>query len=69
MMTKLTDAISNIAYVLDCLMVYRDIVSKGCCNDCESARSYSCEYLPSPGQLVRYNCPYYKKKVGNDEND
>lgn len=48
------------AYMLDALRAYREIIDSGCCNDCGSKKD--CEYAPKPGQLVRYNCPFYKRK-------
>ena len=58
-MSRLDDAISNVAYILDTLMVYRNIVDSGDCNRC--GRKKNCEYAPKAGQLVRYNCPFYKR--------
>ena len=60
-MSRLDDAISEIAYVLDTLMAYRQIVQSGDCNSC--AESKKCEYAPELGELVRYNCPFYKGRV------
>ena len=57
-MSRLDDAISEIAYVLDTLMAYRQIVQLGNCNSC--AESKNCKYAPKLGELVRYNCPFYK---------
>lgn len=61
-MSRLDDAIADVAYILDTLMAYRNIVQSGCCNSCESARK--CKYTPKLGQLVRYNCPFYEQKEG-----
>lgn len=58
-MNRLDDTIASVAYILDTLMVYRNIVETGCCNDCMLAKS--CKYLPEPGQMVRYNCPFYER--------
>lgn len=58
-MNRLDDAISNVAYILDTLMAYRNIVDSGDCNRC--GKQKTCEYAPKPGQLVRYNCPFYKR--------
>ena len=59
-MSRLDDAISDVAYILDSLMAYRKIVETGCCNDCESVRV--CGYKPDYGKLVRYNCPFYVRR-------
>lgn len=56
---RLDGAIADVAYILDSLMAYRNIVQTGCCNDC--AISGKCKYCPKPGQMVRYNCPHYMK--------
>ena len=61
-MNRLDDAISNVAYILDTLMAYRNIVDSGDCNRC--GKQKTCEYVPKPGQLVRYNCPFYKRVEG-----
>ena len=59
-MTKLDDSITNIGYILDCLVAYRTIVESGCCNGCSKKKK--CEYAPMPGRLVRYNCPFYEEE-------
>lgn len=60
-MSRLDDAISETAYVLDVLMTYRRIAQSGDCNSC--AVSKKCKYAPKLGELVRYNCPFYKRRV------
>ena len=61
-MSRLDDAISDVAYILDTLMAYRNIVDSGDCNRC--GKKKTCEFVPKPGQLVRYNCPFYKRMEG-----
>ena len=51
-MSRLDDTISDIAYILDALMAYRNIVDSGDCNRC--GKEKTCEYAPKLGQLVRY---------------
>ena len=68
LMSRLDKAIADVAYILDSLRAYRNIVESGCCNDCRIAEPYSCEHLPKPGQLVRYNCPFYERKEDTDVN-
>ena len=63
--SRLDDAISNVAYILDVLWAYKCIDESGCCNDCKCLKG--CGYLPS-GQLVRYNCPFYERGK-QDESD
>lgn len=58
--------IAGQAYILDALRAYRDIIDSGCCNSCGSKKN--CEYAPKPGQLVRYNCPFYERKEIKDGN-
>lgn len=58
--SRLDDAIANIACILDNLVVLRDIEKTGCCNDC-AVRSDECMFAPQLGQVVRYNCPFYRK--------
>ena len=61
-MSRLDDTIGDIAYILDTLMAYRNIVDSGDCNRC--VKKEACEFVPKPGQLVRYNCPFYKRAEG-----
>lgn len=56
-MSRLDDTIANVAYILDTLMAYRNIVQTGNFNSCKVQKK--CEIKPKPGQLVRYNCPFY----------
>ena len=56
-MGRLDDVIADVAYILDTLMVYRNIAETGNCNICKNK---NCQWRPKPGQLVRHNCPHYK---------
>ena len=58
-MSRLDETISTVAYILDTLMAYRNIVETGDCNRCGKKE---CDYIPDPGQMVRYNCPFYENK-------
>lgn len=58
-MDKLSEAIANTAYILDCLRNLRSIYETGDCNNCEIRTI--CKIKPMPGQMVRYNCPLYVK--------
>lgn len=60
--SRLDDVIGNIAYILDVLMAYRNIVNSGDCNECKEKNN--CKYAPKAGYLVRYNCPFYKRMEG-----
>ena len=57
-MARLDQEIKRQEYILECLMALRDIYNTGDCNICAKRRE--CEYLPKAGQMVRYNCPFYK---------
>lgn len=56
-MNRLNKAISNVAYILDSLTLLRQIQQTGDCNICKNR---DCGYMPKVGQMVRYNCPFYK---------
>lgn len=57
---RLNKTISNIAYILDSLILLRQIQGTGDCNNCNNKK---CGYLPEVGQMVRYNCPFYAEKI------
>lgn len=62
-MSRLDDAIADVAYVLDSLMALRNIYRTG--KDCHSCGNVECPYDPDPGQQVAFNCPIWRSK---DEN-
>ena len=62
-MSRLDDVIADVAYILDTLMVYRNIAETGNCNICKNK---DCQWKPKLGQLVRYNCPHYKVEEDNN---
>ena len=59
-MEKLDSMIKDVAGVMDSLLLLREIIESGDCNICADKKT--CQYAPKPGQLVRYNCPFFKKK-------
>jgi hypothetical protein len=59
-MDRLNKAISDVAYILDSLILLRQIQQTGDCNVCKNR---DCGYIPIVGQMVRYNCPFYKAEV------
>ena len=59
-MSRLDDTISEIAYILDALVAFRQIVQSGDCNSCSEDKN--CKYVPKAGEPVRYNCPFYKRR-------
>lgn len=64
-MNKLDDAIANTAYIFDGLTVFRSIYETGDCNNC--GRIKICKFAPNPGQIVRYNCPFYARECDSNE--
>jgi len=54
---RLNNTISDIEYILHSLVLLREIQSTGDCNVCKNK---DCGYRPGWGQIVRYNCPFYK---------
>ena len=58
-MNKLDKTIADVAFILDNLTLLRQIQSTGDCNICINK---DCGYKPKIGQMVRYNCPFYKTK-------
>lgn len=59
-MRNLDDTIGIVAYILDTLMAYRQIVQSGDCNSCGNK---TCKHRPKLGELVRYNCPHFTHTV------
>ena len=47
-------------YLVDCLVTLKNITECGDCNTCSISKN--CQYTPEVGQMVRYNCPHYKKE-------
>lgn len=56
-MDRLDKAISDVSYILNTLMAYRNIVQTGDCNRCKIKKD--CGVCPKPGEMVRYNCIFY----------
>ena len=63
-MDRLNKAISDVAYILDSLILLRQIQQTGDCNICKNR---DCGYMPEGGQMVRYNCPFYKAESEDKE--
>lgn len=62
-MNKLENTITYVGYIFDCLTALRNILETGDCNNCKVK---NCIYKPKVGQMVRYNCPFYKKDGGSN---
>ena len=59
-MNELDKAISDVACILDHLILLRQILRTGDCNVCKNR---DCGCMPIAGQMVRYNCPFYKAEI------
>lgn len=55
-MKKLDEAISELNYICESLVLLRQIEASGHCNNCMNR---DCGYMPKPGEQIRYNCPFY----------
>ena len=62
-MNRLDKTIDDIRYTLECLTVLREIQETGDCNICKNRE---CAYRPKPGQIARYNCPFYIKTESDE---
>ena len=62
MTNRLDKAIADVAYILDTLIAYRNIIQTGDCNRCGISKE--CNVKPKPGEIVRYNCMFYVEKDG-----
>lgn len=60
MNVDLDKAVSEIAYALECISVLKSIQESGSCNDCNAIKD--CKYKPKLGEMVRYNCPFYRRE-------
>ena len=61
---NLDDSIAKVAYILDSLILLRQILKSGDCNVCKGAKG--CRYRPKPGEMVRHNCPFYEEENHED---
>ena len=62
-MIDTSKAISETAYILECIATLKSIQESGNCNDCADR---DCIYRPKLGRMVRYNCMFFKE--GKDAN-
>ncbi len=63
-MDRLNKVMSDVAYILDNLILLQQIQQTGDCNNCKNR---DCGYMPKAGQMVRYNCPFYKAESEDTE--
>jgi len=64
MFLSFDDMISDGHYVIDSLTCLRNIMESGDCNTC--LKNNVCEFVPKPGEHVRYNCFAY---LGEERSD
>jgi hypothetical protein len=65
-MNNLDKTITDVAFILDNLILLRQIQLTGDCNICRN-NGNGCLYEPKAGQMVRYNCPFYKAESEEEE--
>ena len=58
-MNRLDKTISDVTFILDNLILLRQIQQTEDCNICKNR---DCGYMPKAGQMVRYNCPFFKAR-------
>lgn len=56
----LNELIAQKAFELDNLILLRNILESGNCNDCRKKKI--CADVPAYGKQIRYNCPFFEKK-------
>ena len=61
---SLNKTIADVAYILDSLILLQRIQQTGDCNICKNRE---CGYMPKVGQMVRYNCPFYRAESEDKE--
>lgn len=55
---NLNEIIADYQFLVSILKDYKKIFESGNCNIC--AWKKRCDFVPEPGQLVCYNCPFYE---------
>ena len=58
-MIDTSKAISETAYILECIATLKSIQESGSCEDCLAE---TCRWRPKEGMMPRYNCPFYERK-------
>jgi len=54
---RLDNVIADHRYILECLELLRKIQESGDCNTCDNDE---CNCKPEWGEMIRYNCPFYR---------
>lgn len=57
--TRIDVTINALEYIASCLRGYKAITETGGCNECADRKT--CSKRPKWGQIVRYNCMFFKR--------
>lgn len=57
--TRIDVTINALEYIASCLRGYKAITDTGGCNECADRKT--CSKRPKWGQIVRYNCMFFKR--------
>ncbi len=58
--TRIDVTINALEYIASCLRGYKAIIETGGCNECADRKT--CSKRPKWGQIVRYNCMFFKRE-------
>ena len=58
--TRIDVTINALEYIASCLRGYKAITETGGCNECADRKT--CSKRPKWGQIVRYNCMFFKRE-------
>ena len=58
--TRIDVTINALEYIASCLRGYKAITDTGGCNECADRKT--CSKRPKWGQIVRYNCMFFKRE-------
>ena len=60
LLEKGRDLAGMLGLLVDYASIGIEALSMGNCNDC--SLKLTCKYAPTPGEVVRFNCPLWKEK-------
>lgn len=58
--TRIDVTINALEYIASCIRGYKAIIETGGCNECADRKT--CSKRPKWGQIVRYNCMFFKRE-------
>ena len=58
--TRIDVTINALEYIASCLRGYKAIIDTGGCNECADRKT--CSKRPKWGQIVRFNCMFFKRE-------